>query len=135
MVMFWFICALMLLMALWFILPALWQKRDDTKSDDDARAANLLVYQDQLREMEADLKAGLLSQTQYEQDKEELQRRMLEDIGEAKSKSALKQLRGRTLAYVIALAIPIATLLFYFAVGSPKAIDSNAVNPPMMRTR
>ena len=83
MVMFWFICALMIVMALWFVLPALWQTRDDAKTD-DARTANLLVYQDQLREMANDLKAGLLSEAQYEQDKEELQRRMLEDVGDSK---------------------------------------------------
>jgi len=134
MVIFWFICALMVLMALWFILPALWQTASGTKSD-EARAANLLVYQDQLREMAADLKAGLLSEAQYEQDKEEMERRLLEDVGEAKSKSPSKQLRSRALAYAIALAIPITAIAFYFAVGSPKAVDPDVANPPIMRGR
>jgi cytochrome c-type biogenesis protein CcmH len=131
---FWFICALMVLMALWYVLPALWQTAADPKSD-DARVANLLVYQDQLREMEADLKSGLLSQAQYEQAKEELERRLLEDVGDAKSKSPAKQLRSRALAYAIAIAIPLAALAFYFVVGNPKAAAPDAVNPPMMRTR
>ena len=134
MVIFWFICAMMVLMAVWFVLPALWQTDADAKTD-DARAANLLVYQDQLRELAADLKSGLLSEAQYEQDKEELERRLLEDVGEAKSKSPSKQLRSRALAYAIAVAIPVAALAFYFAVGNPKALDPNAANPPMMRTR
>jgi cytochrome c-type biogenesis protein CcmH len=134
MVIFWFICAMMVLMALWFVLPALWQTAVDAKTD-DARAANLLVYQDQLRELAADLKSGLLSEAQYEQDKEELERRLLEDVGDAKAKSPSKQLRSRALAYAIALAIPVAALALYFAVGNPKAVDPNAVNPPMMRTR
>jgi cytochrome c-type biogenesis protein CcmH len=63
MILFWFIAALMVLLALWFIVPALLQSAADTKTD-DARAANLLVYQDQLREMETDLKTGLLSEAQ-----------------------------------------------------------------------
>jgi cytochrome c-type biogenesis protein CcmH len=134
MVIFWCICAMMVLMALWFVLPALWQTSADTKTD-DARAANLLVYQDQLRELAADLKSGLLSEAQYEQDKEELERRLLEDVGDAKAKSPSKQLRSRALAYAIALAIPVVAIAFYFAVGNPNALNPNVVNPPMMRTR
>ena len=134
MVIFWFICALMVLLALWFVLPALWETSTDAKTD-DARAANLLVYQDQLRELAADLKSGLLSEAQYEQDKEELERRLLEDVGDGKAKPAAKQLRSRALAYTLALAIPVAALTLYFVVGNPKALDPNAVNPPVMRTR
>jgi len=134
MVIFWFICAMMVLMALWFVLPALWRTSADAKTD-DARAANLLVYQDQLRELAADLKSGLLSEAQYEQDKEELERRLLEDVGDAKAKSPAKQLRSRALAYAIALAIPVVAIAFYFAVGNPSALNPNVVNPPMMRTR
>lgn len=134
MLIFWFICAMMVLLALWFVLPALWQTGPDAKTD-DARSANLLVYQDQLRELAADLKSGLLSEAQYEQDKEELERRLLEDVGDGKTKSSAKQLRSRALAYTLALAIPVAALTFYFVVGNPKALDPNAVNPPVMRTR
>lgn len=134
MVIFWFICAMMVLMALWFVLPALWQTSAEPKTD-DARTANLLVYQDQLRELAADLKSGLLSEAQYEQDKEELERRLLEDVGDVKANAPVKQLRSRTLAYAIAVAIPVVALAFYFAVGNPTALNPNAVNPPMMRTR
>lgn len=134
MVIFWFICAMMVLMALWFVLPALWQTGPEAKTD-DARAANLLVYQDQLRELAADLKSGLLAEAQYEQDKEELERRLLEDVGDGKAKASAKQLRSRVLAYTLALAIPVAAVAFYFVVGNPKALNPNTVNPPMMRTR
>ena len=125
---------MMVLLALWYVLPALWQTSADPKSD-DARAANLLVYQDQLRELAADFKSGLLSEAQYEQDKEELERRLLEDVGDGKAKPPTTQLRSRALAYALALAIPIAALAFYFVVGNPRALNPNTVNPPMMRTR
>ena len=91
----------MVLMALWFVLPALWQTADSNTYD--ARVANLLVYQDQLRELAADLKSGLLSESQYEQDKEELERRLLEDVGDGKTKSPSRPLRSRALAYAIAV--------------------------------
>src|ERR1043166_1080901 len=83
MVPFFFICALIVLLALWLILPPLWQSASNAKVD-DARSANLLVYQDQLRELQADLNTGLLTQTQYDQDKEEIERRLLEDVGDQK---------------------------------------------------
>lgn len=134
MIIFWFICALMVLLALWFVLPALWHTEPDAKTD-DARGANLLVYQDQLRELAADLKSGLLSEAQYEQDKEELERRLLEDVSDGKARPSAKQLRSRALAYAIAIAIPVAALTFYFVVGNPKAVDPNAANPPIIRSR
>jgi len=49
MVLFFIICALMVLLALWLVEPPLFQSARDVKVG-DARAANLLVYQDQLRE-------------------------------------------------------------------------------------
>jgi cytochrome c-type biogenesis protein CcmH len=134
MIIFWIICALMVLIALWFVVPPLWETAPESKAD-EARAANLLVYQDQLREMEADLKAGLLSDAQHQQDKEELERRLLEDVGDSTTKSPLKPLRSRKLAYAIAIAIPVAALAFYLSVGKPKAVDPNFVNAPPMRTR
>ena len=125
----------MVLLALWFIVPALLQSSADTKTD-DARTANLLVYQDQLREMETDLKTGLLSDAQYEQDKEELQRRLLEDVGDSnRGKAASKKTVSRKLAYVVAIGIPVIAIVFYLLVGSPKALDPNVVNRPGMETR
>ena len=134
MIIFWFICALMVVMALWFVLPALWQTSADAKSD-TPRAANLLVYQDHLRELEADLKAGLLTEAQYEQDKEEMERRLLDDVGEAPAKSPAKRVGSRKLAYALAFAIPLAAVLFYLAVGTPKALDPNALTQPVARPR
>jgi cytochrome c-type biogenesis protein CcmH len=134
MILFWFIAALMVLLALWFIVPALLQSSAETKTD-DARAANLLVYQDQLREMETDLKTGLLSEAQYEQDKEELERRLLEDVGDASRTMVPRKTASRKLAYGVAIAIPVIAITFYLIVGNPKAIDPPAVESPRMGTR
>lgn len=135
MIFFWFIAAVMVLLALWFIVPALLQSSVDGKSG-DARAANLMVYQDQLRELEADLKTGLLGQAQYEQDKEELERRLLEDIGDSdRARAGAKKTVSRKLAYVVAIAIPAVAITFYLLVGNPKSLDPNNVNPPRMSTR
>jgi len=134
MIPFFFICALMVLLALWLILPPLWQSAGDAKVD-DARAANLLVYQDQLRELQADLKTGLLTQTQYDQDKEEIERRLLEDVGDEKRSASPMMLANRRLAYAVAIFIPVAAILFYIFTGSPRLIDSPATPPSTLQRR
>jgi cytochrome c-type biogenesis protein CcmH len=121
MLIFWIICALMVVISLWFILPPLFQKDARTKTD-EARAANLLVYQDQHRELEADLKTGLLSQAQYEQDKEEIERRLLDDVA-ATDQTRARPMVTRKLGYALAIALPVAVILFYLAVGSPRQLD------------
>ncbi|HEY3103803.1 MAG TPA: c-type cytochrome biogenesis protein CcmI [Pyrinomonadaceae bacterium] len=134
MLIFFFICALMVLLALSLILPPLLQSPTDTKTE-DARAANLLVYQDQLRELAADVNAGLLAQTQFEQDKEDIERRVLEDVGDVKRSRTPTKIATRKVAYAVALVIPVAAILFYLIVGSPKALDPRLVSPPNMRAR
>ena len=135
MLIFFFICALMVLVALFLILPPLFQREPDANSN-EARTTNVLVYKDQLRELEADLKSGLLSGAQYEQDKEEIERRLLEDVGDAKqTRDSSKKGAPRRLGYVIAIAIPIAAILFYLIVGNPKALDLRPSSPPAVGTR
>jgi cytochrome c-type biogenesis protein CcmH len=133
MVLFFFICALMVLLALWLILPPLFQSTKDANIE-DARAANVLVYQDQLRELQADLKTGLLTQAQYDQDKEEIERRLLEDVGVEK-RLASPKLATRRLGYAVAIFIPVAAILFYVFVGSPKLIDAPANLPSTLQRR
>ena len=128
---FWIICALFVLLALWFVLPAFLEQSDKKKSD-EPRAANLLVYQDQYQELEADLKNGLIAQEQYQQEKDELERRLLDDVKTAgtDSSSALSP-AARKLLYGVAAFIPTAAVTLYFAVGNPKALSPSAAASQM----
>jgi len=119
---FWIIAALFMLLALWFVLPPLLQTAGNDKTD-DMRAANVLIYKDQFREMETDLKNGLVSEKQYEQDKDELERRLLEDVKVTDPESPSPSTATRKFAYGVATAIPIGAIAFYLVVGSPKAIS------------
>lgn len=119
---FWIIAALFMLFALWFVLPSLVQKADDDRGD-DRRAANVLIYKDQFKEMEADLKNGLMSEEQYQQDKEELERRLLEDVNRPNSDSTAAAPSTRKFAYGVGMAIPIGVIAFYFIVGNPKVLS------------
>ena len=112
------------LLALWFVLPPFFQTGDNKKRD-ERRAANLLVYQDQFQELEADLKNGLMAQEQYQQEKDELERRLLDDVDASGSDSAsIASPPARKFAYGIAAVIPIAAVALYFTVGNPKALSS-----------
>lgn len=121
---FWIIAALFVLFALWFVLPPLLEKGgDDNRAD--LRAANVLIYQDQFKEMEADLKNGLMSEEQYQQDKEELERRLLEDVNTSGSELSPASTSGRKFAYGVGMAIPIGVIAFYFVVGNPGGLASS----------
>jgi cytochrome c-type biogenesis protein CcmH len=129
MLIFWIICALLVLLALWFVLPAFGQQGEETKTDDRG-AANLLVYQDQYRELEADLKNGLIAQEQFQQEKDELERRVLDDV-KAKSTDPAPLPAGRKVGYGVAAAIPILAVALYFVVGTPKALSPSAIASQM----
>jgi len=118
---FWIIAALFMLFALWFVLPTLLQKSEDNKGD-DLRAANVLIYKDQFNEMESDLKNGLIGEEQYQQDKEELERRLLDDVNAPSSDLSSSPAATRKFAYGVGMAIPIGVIAFYLVVGNPKAL-------------
>jgi cytochrome c-type biogenesis protein CcmH len=125
MVFFWLIAGALVAGALLLLLPPL--LRGSARSTASRRAANVAVYRDQLRELENDLAAGVLSRENYEEAKREIERRLLEDVAHdedgVKAGSA-----GRTAAVVIGAAVPIVAIALYFAVGNFQALlpDSGA---------
>jgi len=118
---FWIIAALMILLALWFILPALLQKSNEDE-EVEGREANVLVYRDQNRELDADLKHGLIGEAQYQQEKAELERRLLEDVAANPDPSSGAK-RGNTFAYSVALFVPVGAIVFYLFVGNPNGLN------------
>jgi cytochrome c-type biogenesis protein CcmH len=130
MLIFWTICALFVLLALWFVLPAFLQQSEKKKTD-EPRAANLLVYQDQYQELEADLKNGLIAQEQYQQEKDELERRLLDDVKTAGTDSSTPSLAARKFGYGLGAAIPIAAVALYFVIGTRSALSPSATASQM----
>src|SRR5437867_8329604 len=125
MFLFWIICGLMTLLALWFVLPPLFAHAELRKSD-ELRAANVLIYQDQRRELETDLRNGLIGEQEQQKEKEELERRLLADTETAQradSSSRATSPKTRKVAYAVAAAIPIVAIAFYLARGNPSALN------------
>lgn len=134
MTLFWVICAAFILFALAFILPPLFQRSEESEreSEDERRKANIAVYRDQLAELEADLRNGIIGEEQYAQDRDEIERRLLDDTSgsktEAKSKTVMANARGTV--YALGIGLPVAAVVFYLNVGNPKAItDAPAATP------
>ena len=80
MMLFWLSCAALVAVALAFVLPPLLQQVAAGAADRGKTEANLDVYRDQLSELEADLRNGLTSPEQYQEDRDGIERRLLEDV-------------------------------------------------------
>jgi cytochrome c-type biogenesis protein CcmH len=93
--------------------------------------ANVTVYRDQLRELETDLRAGTIAGEQYQRARQEIEKRLLEDVappaGAARAGASPEPRRSPVSAVVVGLAIPFAALALYLGVGTPAAIVPGAV--------
>ena len=124
MILFWLICALFVVIALAFVLPPLMQTATD-ESELGRKEANIAVYRDQLTELEADLRNGVMSEEQYHQERDEVERRLLEDVSEPSAVTvnpAKQPLASRSLVYGLALGIPLVAVPFYLQIGNRQGI-------------
>lgn len=128
MILFWVICALLIVIALAFVLPPLLQRSDDPEvvSDEERKQANIAVYRDQLSELEADLRNGIVAEDQYAQDRDEIERRLLEDTVTTRSKKGAAPIDARSTAYLLGFGLPLVAIIFYLKVGEPERITNPA---------
>ncbi|HKQ24758.1 MAG TPA: c-type cytochrome biogenesis protein CcmI [Burkholderiales bacterium] len=84
--------------------------------------ANFEIYRDQFAELENDLKSGVLGDTQFDQAKADLERRVLEEAARP-TEGASGVRRGRAAPIAVGLLIPIAAVLLYLQVGTPEGLD------------
>jgi cytochrome c-type biogenesis protein CcmH len=130
MTLFWLIGAGLALVALGIALrPLLFTIR---KSDLSRSKANVAIYRDQLRELEADRAAGTLAAADYEAARLELESRLLQDVV---PESAPSRGASRRLILTLALAVPLCAAALYYAVGDPRSIDAPAQNLEAMVER
>ncbi|MEX0638787.1 MAG: c-type cytochrome biogenesis protein CcmI, partial [Burkholderiales bacterium] len=120
MTLFWAICAALAALALALVLRPLLARRG--AAGVSRREANIAVYRDQRRELDADLAAGKLAPAEHEKARAELEARLLEDV-DAVSEQARAPRGGRRTAVLVGIAMPLAALVVYFAVGSPAAVS------------
>jgi cytochrome c-type biogenesis protein CcmH len=129
MIFFWVICALLTVIALAFVLPpALERSEENVVSDDERKQANIAVYRDQLSELEADRRNGIVAEDQYAQDRDEIERRLLEDTMTTRSKktTGAAPINARNTAYLLGIGIPLVAIVFYLRIGEPNLIANPA---------
>lgn len=140
MIIFWLICAILVAIALAFVLPPLLETSlqtspagDDLQKQKEANVdANVDIYRDQISELEADVANGIVSREQYQQDRDEIERRLLEDVSGADSTPTRSEKKattatGKAPVYAIALGIPLIAIALYVQIGNPSALTGVAV--------
>jgi cytochrome c-type biogenesis protein CcmH len=88
------------------------------------RALNLAVYRDQRAELDADLRAGMLSAEDHEKALRELEARLLEDVDQPAAEPERRS--GRWVLVALGLAVPVLALGMYGLVGNPAALLGRA---------
>ncbi|MBA2527739.1 MAG: c-type cytochrome biogenesis protein CcmI [Pyrinomonadaceae bacterium] len=124
MIVFWLVCAIFVAIALAFVLPPLLQGSDVKAEASSEKEANIAVYRDQISELDSDLANGIVSREQFDQDRDEIERRLLEDVTSSRADASrpLKPAKeGRGAVYAVALGLPILAVAFYFRIGNPYA--------------
>ena len=116
--------SLLVLFVLAILLWPLW-RAPKTSGAINQQAANLDIFRDQLRELESDHDRGLLADGDFEQARNELQRRLLEDVQvETASQAKTPPARpGRKTALALLIVIPLAAAIGYAVLGNQRAFD------------
>ena len=84
------------------------------------RQANIAIYRDELRELDADLAAGTLAREEYERARLELEARLLDDVAKADAAPATPV--RRTSAWAVGVAVPLVAAAVYLLTGDPAAM-------------
>lgn len=134
MIVFWLIAGGLLVAALLFVLPPLLTRGSRTPPLDRARA-NAMIYQDQMRELENDLRHDLMRNEHYQEGRDELQKRLIEDVAVSDipppPESGRATQVGRVTAVLVGLFVPLLAIGLYFTWGAPSGLDPDVTPPPV----
>jgi cytochrome c-type biogenesis protein CcmH len=120
MTIFTIIAAVMILVALVVLAPALLRKRQLTVSSRDHQ--NVIIARERLVEIEADLVAGRISQDEFDLAKMELEQALLQDLGKEESPVPTSAVSGKMTLGAIAVAVPLVAISMYAFLGAPEMI-------------
>jgi cytochrome c-type biogenesis protein CcmH len=122
MTVFWSLAAIMVMVALLFVLPPLLRNRSITAVSQDDLNTN--VIRQQIADLDADLATGKLDKAQYDAARSDIERELLYDLGSAGNEPLEKPARsGRWITLLIIPAIPLCAVLLYQMMGSAELID------------
>ncbi|PKO35301.1 MAG: c-type cytochrome biogenesis protein CcmI [Betaproteobacteria bacterium HGW-Betaproteobacteria-7] len=115
-----------------FLFLPLWSGGRRTASAGERQAANVDVLRDQLADLERDRREGTLAAADFAVARQELQRRLLDEVDSAAGEAATAPEGGpsRKMAIALLLLLPVTALLLYALLGKPEALDPARTAPP-----
>ena len=132
MTVFWSLAAVMVMIALLFILPALFRTGKPGAAGIDRDTLNVEVIRSQIAELETDLQSGRLSENQFAAARKDLEQELLHDLAGSGSGSG-KTRSGQWAAIILIAGIPLLAAGLYDQLGSRQIIPLLAqmqANPP-----
>ncbi|QTP53727.1 c-type cytochrome biogenesis protein CcmI [Billgrantia sulfidoxydans] len=115
----WLAFALLLLPALWLLVAPLRRSRlvhdaqASFEANDRAAEQNVAIYRRRLASLEAALERGDIDRAQFDEDRLELDRSLLEDTANLKRRPLHSPTAGRFAVPVVALALVLSAMLWY----------------------
>ncbi len=116
---YWIAVSFLLAIAFLIIIPPLWKKREIKELDSEHRNVN--IAQDRALELKQQLKAGSLSQQQFDEQYEELELSLGDDL-DSEQLNRNKGSQGRWIVSVIVVCMPILSVMTYYTLGEPNAL-------------
>lgn len=110
------------------LVPVLWRGRNADYME--RSTVNAAVLRDQFAELERDRASGTLSAADLAQAKQELQRRVLEEV-KVDVKTGIAGKGSKYTAVALATLLPLAAFWVYFVLGTPAALAPQAERSPL----
>ena len=115
--MFWIISAILLSIALAFVLPPLLRKRNNVQ--DGQREQNIFIANEQLKELEARFEQGEIESEDYQSSRDELELSLFSDLSESDTSPTINKANSSFLSTAfIALLVPVIAIPVYLKVGN-----------------
>jgi cytochrome c-type biogenesis protein CcmH len=103
--------------------------RQDKGDKEKSAGAIVAVFRDQLRELEAERAGGGLDEAQYEQNRREIERRLLEDVAGGKEDVVKGPQRARWTAALVGAFVIVLPIGLYVVLGTPEAMVPGMIGP------
>lgn len=124
---FWILAAIMIAIALWFIVPPLLSKHGAAGHTQDE--ANVAIYKERLQELQNDLDSGTLDQDQFEQARQELQRALAEDLTPSQpATQSDAPLRGHWSAAAVSVGVAVVAVTLYLQLGTSASVNTASLS-------
>jgi len=121
MMLFWILCAAMILVALAIIAPALLKKGKLETPDRDQQ--NVVIARERLAELQSELGQGSVTETEYEQAKLELEQALLLDLGDETDTMDTPQGHGKWALVGSVIIVSLLSMGIYLKLGVPELVD------------